>query len=67
MYGKLLVRASIYISRDNKMADYYLMEETVGACAETATTIISAVCAEQFSPNPLYQTCRFHVMQTCAV
>jgi len=28
-------------------------------CTETARTIISAVCAEQFDPSPAYQDCRF--------
>jgi hypothetical protein len=38
---------------------YLPTEETVGAFAETATSIISAVCAERFDPTPAYQTCRF--------
>jgi DNA helicase-2/ATP-dependent DNA helicase PcrA len=59
MFGKLPQRASFYYIRDNKMVDYYPTEETVGAFAETAKSIISAVCAERFDPTPSYQTCRF--------
>jgi hypothetical protein len=35
------------------------IEETVGAFAETAKSIIAAVYAERFDPAPSYQTCRF--------
>jgi DNA helicase-2/ATP-dependent DNA helicase PcrA len=59
MFGKLPKRASFYYIRDNKIVDYYPTEETVGAFAETAKIIISAVCAERFDPTPSYQTCRF--------
>ena len=59
MFGKLPKRASFYYIRDNKMVDYYPTEETVSLFAETAKSIISAVCAERFDPVPLYQTCRF--------
>ena len=59
MFGRLPQRASFYYIRDNKMVDYLPTEETVGAFAETAKTIISAVCAERFNPTPSYQTCRF--------
>jgi hypothetical protein len=58
MFGKLPQRASFYYIRDNKMVDYYPTEETVGLFAETARTIIAAVCAERFDPTPGYQTCR---------
>jgi len=58
MFGKLPKRASFYYIRDDKMVDYSPTEETVGAFAQTATSIISAVCAEQFGPTPSYQTCR---------
>jgi hypothetical protein len=34
-------------------------EETVGLFAETAKSIISAVCAERFGRTPAYQTCWF--------
>jgi DNA helicase-2/ATP-dependent DNA helicase PcrA len=59
MFGKLPQRASFYYNKENKMVDYFPTEETVGAFAETAKSIISAVCAEQFDPTPAYQTCRF--------
>jgi DNA helicase-2/ATP-dependent DNA helicase PcrA len=59
LFGKLPKRASFYYIKDDKMVDYFPTEETVGAFAETATTIISAVCAERFDPTPAYQTCRF--------
>jgi DNA helicase-2/ATP-dependent DNA helicase PcrA len=58
LFGKLPKCASFYYIRDNKMVDYSPTEETVGAFAETATSIIAAVCAEQFGPTPSYQTCR---------
>jgi len=59
MFGKLPARASFYYIKENKMVDYFPTEETVGAFAETAKSIISAVCSEQFDPTPAYQTCRF--------
>jgi DNA helicase-2/ATP-dependent DNA helicase PcrA len=59
MFGKLPQRASFYYIRDNRMVDYFPTEETVGTFAETAKSIISAVCAERFGPTPSYQTCRF--------
>ena len=59
MFGKLPQRASFYYIKENKMVDYFPTEETVGAFAETAKSIISAVCAERFDPTPAYQTCRF--------
>jgi len=59
MFGKLPQRASFYYIRDNRMVDYFPTEETVGLFAETAKSIISAVCAERFGPTPSYQTCRF--------
>jgi DNA helicase II / ATP-dependent DNA helicase PcrA len=59
MFGKLPQRASFYYIRDNKMVDYHPTEETVGLFAETAKTIIAAVCAERFDPTPAHQTCRF--------
>ena len=34
-------------------------EESILECTETARTILSAVCAEQFDPSPAYQDCRF--------
>jgi DNA helicase-2/ATP-dependent DNA helicase PcrA len=58
LFGKVPRRASFYYIRDNKMVDYYPTEETVGLFAETARTIIAAVCAERFDPTPGYQTCR---------
>jgi hypothetical protein len=59
MVGKLPQRASFYYIKDDKMVDYYPTEETVGLFAETAKTIIAAVCSERFDPTPAYQTCRF--------
>jgi DNA helicase-2/ATP-dependent DNA helicase PcrA len=59
MFGKLPQRASFYYIRNNTMVDYFPTEETVGAFAETAKSIISSVCAERFDPTPSYQTCRF--------
>jgi len=59
MFGKLPKRACFYYIKENKMVDYFPTEETVGAFAETAKSIISAVCAERFDPTPAYQTCRF--------
>ena len=59
MFGKLPQRASFYYIKDDKMVDYFPTEETVGAFAESATGIISAVCAEQFEATPSFQTCKF--------
>jgi CRISPR/Cas system-associated exonuclease Cas4 (RecB family) len=59
MFGKLPKRASFYYIKDDKMVDYVPTEETVGAFAETAKSIINAVCTERFSPTPSYQACRF--------
>jgi hypothetical protein len=59
MFGRLLQRASFSSIRDNKMVDYSPTEETIGLFAETAKTIIAAVCSERFDPTPAYQTCRF--------
>jgi DNA helicase-2/ATP-dependent DNA helicase PcrA len=59
VFGKLPQRASFYYIRDNKMVDYFPTEESVGAFAETAKSIISAVCAERFDPAPSFQICRF--------
>jgi len=47
------------ISRANQLVDYTPTEDTVGAFAETAKSIINAVCAEWFNPTPSNQTCRF--------
>ena len=59
LYGKLPDRASFYYVKDDKMVDYFPTEETVGAFTETAKTIITAVCAEQFPPTPSFQNCKF--------
>lgn len=52
MSGRLPQRASFYYIKDNKMVDYFPTDETVGAFVETATSIISAVCAERIDPTP---------------
>jgi len=41
------------------MVDYFPTGETVGVFTETAKTIITAVCAEQFPPAPSFQNCRY--------
>jgi hypothetical protein len=41
------------------MIDHSPAEETIGLFAETAKSIISAVCAKRFDPTPSYQNCRF--------
>jgi DNA helicase-2/ATP-dependent DNA helicase PcrA len=57
LFGKLPQRASFYYIKENKMVDYFPTEETIGAFAETAKSIISSVCAERFDPTPAFQTC----------
>jgi CRISPR/Cas system-associated exonuclease Cas4 (RecB family) len=59
MYGRLSQHASSCYIEDNKMVDYFPTQESVGAFAETAKSIISTVCAERFDPTPSFQTCRF--------
>jgi DNA helicase-2/ATP-dependent DNA helicase PcrA len=59
MFGKLPQRASFYYIKDDKMVDYFPTKESVETFAETAKSIIAAVCAERFDPTPAYQTCRF--------
>jgi DNA helicase-2/ATP-dependent DNA helicase PcrA len=59
LFGRLPKRASFYYIKDDKMVDYFPTEETVGAFAETAISIISAVCMERFEATPSFQTCRF--------
>jgi DNA helicase-2/ATP-dependent DNA helicase PcrA len=59
LYGKLPVRASLYYVKDDKMVDYYPVEETIETFTETAKEIITAVCAEQFRPTPSFQNCKY--------
>lgn len=59
LYGKLPTRASLYYVKDDKMVDYFPTEETIAAFTDTAKSIITAVCNEQFPPTPGFQNCKY--------
>jgi aspartate/tyrosine/aromatic aminotransferase len=59
LYGKLPVKASLYYLAPNKTYDYHPTVETIGTFDERVVNLIHAVCAEAFSHNPDYQTCRW--------
>ncbi|KUG15735.1 atp-dependent dna helicase uvrd/pcra [hydrocarbon metagenome] len=59
LYGKLPVRASLYYLAPNKTYDYQPTVETIGSFEERVVNLIRAVCAEEFSPTPDYQMCRW--------
>lgn len=59
LYGKLPVRASLYYLTPNKTYDYTPTAETIGAFEVRALRLINAVCTEEFSPTPDYQTCKW--------
>jgi DNA helicase-2/ATP-dependent DNA helicase PcrA len=59
LYGKLPVRASLYYLGLDRTYDYTPTAESIGAFEERVGKLITAVCAEEFSPTPDYQTCKW--------
>jgi len=59
IYGKLPVKASLYYLGPNKTYDYTPTLETIGTFEERVVNLIKSICAEEFSPRPDYQTCKW--------
>jgi len=59
VYGKLPLKASLYYLRHNKIYDYGPTIESIGTFEARVVNLINAVCAEEFSPTPDYQTCKW--------
>jgi len=59
VYGKLPLKASLYYLRHNKIYDYGPTIESIGTFEARVVKLINAVCAEEFSPTPDYQTCKW--------
>jgi len=59
LYGKLPVKASLYYLSPNKTFDYNPTVESIGTFENRVVNLINAVCAEEFSPTPDYQTCKW--------
>jgi DNA helicase-2/ATP-dependent DNA helicase PcrA len=59
LYGRLPVRASLYYLGPDKAYDYRPTAESIGTFEDRVVALINAICAEEFSPTPDYQTCRW--------
>lgn len=59
IYGKLPVRASLYYLSPNKTYDYTPTIETITSFENRVLKLINAVCSEEFSPTPDFQTCKW--------
>lgn len=59
LYGKLPVKASLYYLGPNKTYDYSPTIESIGTFEDRVVKLINAVCTEEFSPTPDYQTCKW--------
>jgi DNA helicase-2/ATP-dependent DNA helicase PcrA len=58
MFGKLPARASLYYLRDDRMVDYIPDDESIAAFKERLSSMIAAVCEEEFPAKISYMGCR---------
>jgi hypothetical protein len=58
MYGKLPVWASLCFLKDDKTVNYFPDEESIATFWERLSSMIAAVCAEEFVARPSYMGCR---------
>ena len=59
LYGKLPARASLYFLKPDRTIDYLPTPETIETFEDRALGLINSVCADEFSPKPDFQSCKW--------